>query len=170
MEFACYTSEALKISPRRFYYATTMAKDFMLRLVYAYDDTFATLIRPKRRSCAYVALLDRFYIRCGLTGLAAAEHQPSKNMDQINQMAILQLAIMNRRVIRLDDEIQTRRRRRAERFWVRPWFSKDRRFQFGHYDQLMRELRTEDSTSFFSYMRMEPHMLVLESRSLLSRP
>ena len=31
---------------------------------------------------------------------------------------------------------------------MRPWL----------YDQLMSELRMEDSTLFFNYMRMEPHM------------
>ena len=77
-------------------------------------------------------------------------------MDRVVPVAMLQLAIMNHRLIRL--EIQARRRRRAKRFWVRPWLSADRRLQFGHYDQLMRELRMEDNTSFFNYMRMEPHM------------
>ena len=77
-------------------------------------------------------------------------------MDRVVPVAMLQLAIMNHRLIGL--EIQARRRRRAKRFWVRPWLSADRRLQFGHYDQLMRELRMEDNTSFFNYMRMEPHM------------
>ena len=58
----------------------------------------------------------------------------------------------------LDDEVQARQRRRAKRFWVRPWLSADIRLQFGHYDQLLRELRMEDNSSFFNHMRMEPLM------------
>ena len=36
--------------------------------------------------------------------------------------------------------------------------SADRRLQFGNYDQLLIELRMEDNSSFFNYMRMEPLM------------
>ena len=79
-------------------------------------------------------------------------------MDRYAQVAMLQLAIMNHRLLMLDDEVQARQRRRAKRFWVRPWLSADRRLQFGHYDQLLRELRMEDNSSFFNYMRMEPLM------------
>ena len=31
--------------------------------------------------------------------------------------------------------------------------------QFGHYDQLIRELRMKDSTNLFNYMILEPHLL-----------
>ena len=44
---------------------------------------------------------------------------------------------MNHKLLMLDDEVQARQRRRAKRFWVRPWLSADRRLQFGHYDQLL---------------------------------
>lgn len=33
-----------------------------------------------------------------------------------------------------------------------------KRFQFGHYSQLMKKLRLEDTTSFFNYFRMGPRM------------
>ena len=47
----------------------------------------------------WTAILDHFYTIGGLIGLAAFEHQPSKNMDRIVSVAMLQLAIMNRRLI-----------------------------------------------------------------------
>ena len=75
-------------------------------------------------------------------------------MDRYTQIAMLQLAIMNHRLFMLNDEVQARQ----SQFWVRPWLSADRRLQFGHYDQLLRELRMEDNPSFFNYMRMEPLM------------
>ena len=71
---------------------------------------------------------------------------------------MLQLVIMNHKLLMLDDEVQARQRGRAKRFWVRPWLSADRRLQFGHCDQLLGELRMEDNSSFFNYMRMEPLM------------
>ena len=77
-------------------------------------------------------------------------------MDIYAQVAMLQLAIMIHRLFMLDNEVQARQRRRAKRFWVRSWLSAERKLQFGHYDQLLRELRMEDSSSFFNYMRMQP--------------
>ena len=71
---------------------------------------------------------------------------------------MLQQAIMNHILLMLDDEVQARQRRRAKRFRVQPWLSADRRLQFGHYDQLLRELRMKDNSSFFNYRRMEPLM------------
>ena len=41
-------------------------------------------------------------------------------MDGHTQVTMLQLAIMNHRLIMLDDEVQARGRLRAKRFWVRP--------------------------------------------------
>ena len=79
-------------------------------------------------------------------------------MDSYAQVAMLQLAIMNHRLFMFDDDVQARQRRRAKRFWVRPWLYADRRLQFGHYDQLLRELRMTDNLSFVNYMRMEPLM------------
>ena len=60
-------------------------------------------------------------------------------------MALLQnlLAIMNHRLIRLDDDIQAIWRRRAKRFWVRPWLSAGRRLQFGHYEEQMIVIRRQ---------------------------
>ena len=49
-----------------------------------------------------------------------------------------------------------RRNRRPKRFWVRPWLSARRRLELDHYHRLMRELRMEDTTSFFNYPRMQP--------------
>ncbi|VDH99432.1 Hypothetical predicted protein [Mytilus galloprovincialis] len=51
---------------------------------------------------------------------------------------------------------RTFRRRRS--FWIRPWLATDRKLQFGHYDQLMNELRIEDEPSFFIFLRMPPVM------------
>ena len=79
-------------------------------------------------------------------------------MDRYAQVAVLQLAIMNQILLMLDDEVQARQRRRAKLFWAPPWLSADRKLQFGHYEQLLRELRMEDNSSFFNYMRMEPLM------------
>ena len=84
--------------------------------------------------------------------------QLNLKIDRLAQVAMLQLAIMNHRRIMLDDKVQARRRRRVKRFGIRPWLAADRRLQFGHYDQLIRALRMEDSSSFFNYMRMEPLM------------
>ena len=51
-----------------------------------------------------------------------------------------------------------RRRRRPPAFWVRPWLAAPRRLIYGHYHCLMRELRIEDTASFFNFMRMDPQM------------
>ena len=73
-----------------------------------------------------------------------------------NQYAILEadaaMIIIRRRMRR------RRRRRRQRTCWVRPWLSADRRLQFGHYDQLMEELRMEDTQSFFNFVRMSPEL------------
>ena len=59
--------------------------------------------------------------------------------------------------------LMRRRRRRArgarQRIcWVRPWVGDVRRDQFGHYNQLMVELRREDPASFQNFLRIQPHM------------
>jgi len=51
-----------------------------------------------------------------------------------------------------------RRRRQRRRWWSRAWLSPERRRQFGLYNQLMVELRREDSQSFKNFMRMPPEM------------
>ena len=72
------------------------------------------------------------YKSAGNPGSAAVDHQPSNKMDnRIVPVAMMQLAIMNQRLSRLDEENQPRRRT-AKRFWVRPLLSADRKLQFGH--------------------------------------
>ena len=100
--------------------------------------------------CSCSLLFYYFYVHLNV--------KTSKKIDRYAQVAMLQLAIMNHRLFMLEDEVQARQRQRAKRFWVRPWLSADRRLQFGHYDQLLRELRMKDNSSFFNYMRMEPLM------------
>ena len=50
------------------------------------------------------------------------------------------------------------RRRRRRAYWVKPWLSTERRLMYGHYDRLMAELRVDDPSSFFNYLRMPPEM------------
>ena len=50
------------------------------------------------------------------------------------------------------------RRRRRPRWWVRPWSTQQRRLSFGHWDNLLRELRAEDAESYFNYLRMTPEL------------
>ena len=50
------------------------------------------------------------------------------------------------------------RRRRRRAYWVKPWLSTERRLMNGHYDRLMAELRVDDPSSFFNYLRMPPEM------------
>ena len=57
--------------------------------------------------------------------------------------------------------IRTRRQRRKpreRRCWVRPWLDVGRRIQFGHFHQLMPELRHEDPASFINFLRIQPEM------------
>lgn len=82
-------------------------------------------------------------------------------MDPFLQLLLLighQQALLD---VQLNVLLMRRRRRAARRdrrFWVRPWLSVDRRLQFGSFDQLMEELRVEDTTAYFNYLRMEPAM------------
>ena len=46
------------------------------------------------------------------------------------------------------------RRRRRRRFWVKPWVSSDRRLQFGAFDNLLEELRLDDSQAFVNFIRL----------------
>ena len=78
-------------------------------------------------------------------------------MDVQNAIDILQLAILQQLQMEVEFEDQ-RRNRRPKRFWVRPCLSARRRLELGHYHRLMRELRMEDTTSFFNYLRMQPAM------------
>ena len=58
----------------------------------------------------------------------------------------------------LDDEVQARQRRRANDTGSGNGYPQTEGCKFGHYDQLLRELRMEDNSSFFYYMKMEPLM------------
>ena len=60
-------------------------------------------------------------------------------------------------------QVRRRRRRRyrlpvQRQMWVRPWNRADRRLLFGHWDNLLPQLRQEDPESLFNYMRMRPEM------------
>ena len=62
-----------------------------LRLVYADGDAAATLLRPRRWSYVFDALLDPFYIKSEVNLI----YVPLNVNDRRDQVAILQLAIMN---------------------------------------------------------------------------
>nr|XP_054753761.1 putative nuclease HARBI1 [Lytechinus pictus] len=47
-------------------------------------------------------------------------------------------------------------RRRPRRYWVRPWLQAERRLLYGHYTRLLNELRMEDTTAFFNFLRVTP--------------
>ena len=97
-----------------------------MRLCYDLSAGAALILRL---CCAFEPLL---YKSAGNPGSAAVDHQPLNKMDnRIVPVAMIQLAIMNQRLARLDEENQLRRRR-AKRFWVCPWLCADRRLQFGH--------------------------------------
>ena len=87
-----------------------------LRLVYADSDVAATLLRPRRLSYAFVALLYPFYIKSEVQLIYV---QLNANVRRA-QVAMLQLAIMSHIRFMLDNEVRARRRRRPKRFWVRP--------------------------------------------------
>ena len=94
-------------------YDPTTTMKIRLRLVYADCDAAATLLRPSRWGYAFVAQLYPFYIKSEVQLIYV---QLTVN-DRRNQMAMLQLAIMNHSLIMFDAEVQARRRRRAKRSW-----------------------------------------------------
>ena len=71
----------------------------LLRLVYADGDAAATLPRPRRWNKAFVAPLYPFYIKSEVQLM----YVQSNANDRHAQVAMLQLAIMNHRLIMLDD-------------------------------------------------------------------
>ncbi len=88
-------------------------------------------------------------------------------MDPLDEVVLLQVAVINQQLIDLDEEeedvrrrrdIVRRRGRRPRRFQTRPWLTEERRRLYGHYTRLMEELRLEDPQAFFNYLRMEPGM------------
>ena len=95
----------------------------------SYYDLIAGAALILRLRCA---LEPPLYKSAGNPGSAAADHQSLNKMDnRIVPVAMMQLAIMNQRLARLDEENQPRRRK-TNRAWVHPWLSADRRLQFGH--------------------------------------
>ena len=71
----------------------------------------------------------------------------------------------------LDRRRKNRRRRRPRAVWVRGWIV--RRMNFGLYEQLMVELRTEDPRAFQHFMRIPPAMfdeIVARLRPRLTKP
>ena len=79
-----------------------------MRLQSCYDvSAEAALIL--RLCCALEPLL---YKSAGNPGSAASDHQPSNKMDnRIVPVAMMQLAIMNQRLARLDEELKRQERR-----------------------------------------------------------
>ena len=83
----------------------------------------------------------------------------------IGDLEILQLEVemlrLRLRYIRLRTLIQQyllMRRTRRRSFWCREWCGPVRRQKFGLFDQLMVELREEDTASFKNFLRMPPEM------------
>ncbi|KAH3771679.1 hypothetical protein DPMN_173006 [Dreissena polymorpha] len=54
----------------------------------------------------------------------------------------------------LRGQLRWRREARARNIWRRPWLHSGKRRQFGIYDQLMAELRSEDPGTFKKFLRM----------------
>ena len=59
-----------------------------------------------------------------------------------------------RRALEAEQERLKRRRRAVKKFWVTPWSKHERRLQFGHWDNLIQELRVGDVDTFFNFLRM----------------
>ena len=79
-------------------------------------------------------------------------------MANLHQIAALSILIQQRN-IHIDQYFRWRRRRlrrKPRSVWVRPWIQ--RRNEYGMYDKLMGELRSEDPKAFQNFMRMSPNM------------
>ena len=126
-----------------------MTMKMQLRLVYADGDAAATLPRPRRWSYAFDALLYPFYLKSEVHMI----YVPLKVNDRRDQVALLQLAIMN-----LDDRRSRQdgvggpkgpgtsmiiRRQTAAMWALWPLI-------------LIRAMSMEGGYLFFNYMRMEP--------------
>ena len=61
-------------------------------------------------------------------------------------------------VYKIQRAVRKKRRAQRRRWWTRQWLGPERRLQFGLYDQLMVELRTEDNESFENFLRMPSEM------------
>ena len=81
-------------------------------------------------------------------------------MDSLDDVALLQIVVLQQDLLERDVEEarKTKRRRRPRRYQTRPWLAEERRRLHGHNARLMEELRVEDPQSFFNYLRMEPAM------------
>ena len=88
-------------------YDPTTKMKIRLRLVYTNGDVAATLLRPRRWSYAFVALLYHFEIKYEVQLIHV-------QVNVKDRLTVLQLAIM------LDNEVQARGRRRTKRSCVRP--------------------------------------------------
>ena len=75
------------------------------------------------------------------------------------EMGLIRARLQVLRVrIELQRMIELQNARRPRRWWCRPWLNTTRRRNFGQYDQLMSELRAEDTQSFRNFLRMPPEM------------
>ena len=85
-------------------------------------------------------------------------------MSDVRQQAGLLLAYMQVQQFKnATDAVNTilgrRRQRKAQRrrmLWVRPRLEEARRFQHGHIHCLMPDLRYEDPSNYFNYLRVPP--------------
>jgi len=73
---------------------------------------------------------------------------------------LLQIALLQQDLLEKDVEEAKKRKRRSRprRYQTRPWLAEERRRLYGHCARLMKELRVEDTQSFFNYLRMQPAM------------
>jgi len=74
-------------------------------------------------------------------------------MDLLDDVALLQIAVLQQDLLERDVEEATRRKhkRRPKRYQTRTWLVEERRRLYGHYSRLMEELRGEDPQSFFNF-------------------
>ena len=71
---------------------------------------------------------------------------------------LLQIAKNRAEEEKLKNKKKIKPKRKPKGFWVRPWTTQDRRLLFGNWDNLLVELRVEDTESYFNYLRMPPHI------------
>ena len=81
-------------------------------------------------------------------------------MDLLDQIILLQIAVLQQELLErgVEDARRGKRRRRPRRYQTRPWLTEERRRLYGHFSRPLEELRVEDPKSFFNYLRMEPVM------------
>ncbi len=128
---ACIT---LSIWSNRSTCTQTMTKACLLCSLYDWDILAALVMRLY---CSHGALLYKSSANCS-----------SDAMDLFGHAAAIQIAVLQEDLLLMVEEAE-RKRRRPKRFFFRAWLRNEKRLQFGHYDQLIRELRLEDINSFF---------------------